>query len=124
MKKATNNHSVLIEIIKYGSKIFTDPDLKKKNETKNVPPKVYIKALYNILDAFSGHRLFASFGFKLTPKQKEAPKPFITTNYTEWHFNPFIHDWFNPETGEVLSHYEMPDELADLLKNNINKELD
>jgi hypothetical protein len=120
-RPSNNNEALLIEIIKYGSKIFTEPNGKKGEKA---PPNIYIKALYNILDAFSGHRLFASFGFTLPPQQKQASEPFLTSDYTEWKFNPFIHDWFSPETGDTLSGFTMPPELANLLENNINKELD
>ncbi len=41
-----NLETALIETIKYGSKIFTEPDLKKKS-TQNTPPKIYARALDN-----------------------------------------------------------------------------
>lgn len=43
-----DNISALIEVVKYGSKIFTEPDLKKKGKEMTVA-KIYVAALNNIL---------------------------------------------------------------------------
>ena len=51
----------LIEIVKYGSKIFTEPDLYDTLKEKNKKSKVafiYTAALYNILQAMDGIRCF------------------------------------------------------------------
>jgi type I restriction enzyme R subunit len=50
----------LVEIIKYGSKIFTEPDLKKKAQ-KKVPPMVYAAALAQIP---TKHLSLSSYGAK------------------------------------------------------------
>ena len=68
-----NLESALIEIIKYGSKIFTEPDLKKKGNLKT-PPKIYARALDNILVAMKGKRIFERFGFNLPKQQKQTNK--------------------------------------------------
>ena len=50
----------LIEVVKYGSKIFTEPDPNKKNR-KKITRYVYISALYNILSAMRNIHLFDRF---------------------------------------------------------------
>jgi len=53
----------LIETIKYGSKIFTEYDVKNKSRSKSkIPPQIYAAALDNIFCALKGKRLFNSFG--------------------------------------------------------------
>ena len=47
MLPVSNYEATLIEIVKYGSKIFTEPDLKKKGQSK-VHPNIYLAALENI----------------------------------------------------------------------------
>ena len=62
-----NLETALIETIKYGNKIFTEPDLNKKSNLKT-PLKIYARALDNILGAMKGKRKFERFGFNL-PEQ-------------------------------------------------------
>jgi len=76
-----NLENALIEIIKYGSKIFTEPDLKKKGNLKT-PPKIYDRALDNILVAMKGKRIFERFGFNLPEKHKS-----ILTNKLEFYLS-------------------------------------
>ncbi len=71
-----------------------------------------------------GHRLFGSFGFSLPKTEKEEPNSRLSTNYDEWEFNEFIHDWFNPETGQLLTNYQLPPELSNLFQNNIDNQLE
>jgi len=125
-KKAQNIQPVtglengLKEIIKYGSKIFTEPDLKKK-EKENSTAQIYIKALDTILTAMKGKRIFDQFGFnspRQAIKQKFSAK--LLSNYNEWEYNSKTCDWENKATGEFLSGYEIPSYLSSLLTNNIN----
>ena len=76
----------LIEIIKYGSKIFTEVDLQKKANSKTTP-YVYISALDNILTAMSGHRIFERFGFNLPATQHTSTTQNIT-KFDEWMYDP------------------------------------
>ncbi len=64
IKSVYNLETALIETIKYGSKIFTEPDLNKKSQLKT-PPKIYACALDNILVAMKGKRIFERFCFNL-----------------------------------------------------------
>lgn len=113
----------LMEVVKYGSKIFTEPDLNKKSRAKTLS-LIYANALYNILLAMKGHRLFDRFGFDLP---KDTPKPEIknqlANSYQTWFYDPILHDWQNTTTDEVLTNYLLPTQLEFLLGNNINRVL-
>lgn len=122
--KIENNQSALIEIIKYGSKIFTEPDINKKSKLK-IPPHIYVSALDNILAEMKGHRIFDRFGFNL-PKNKTTIEPTITKlkNFDEWEYSPQFADWVSVYSGELLTEYIPPFELMRLLKNNIDVRLE
>ncbi len=120
IQKVTNLENGLIEIIKYGSKIFTEPDLKKR-EKETSTTCIYIKALDTILTAMKGKRIFDRFGFnlpKITNTQKSKTK--LLLNYNEWEYNLKTSDWQNVTTGECLSGYNTPSHLQALLENNID----
>jgi len=55
ISKVTSIEHSLIETIKYGSKVFTEPDLKKKGK-QTVKPMIYAYALDNILVAMKGKK--------------------------------------------------------------------
>jgi len=121
IRKVKNLERDLIETIKYGSKIFTESDLKKKGKKATVP-MVYAYALDNILCAMKGKRIFDRFGFNL-PKinKKEIPQQLIT-NFDEYIFSSTSTDWINKNTGECLTGYLQPIELSYLLDECINIE--
>lgn len=124
LKPITNKTQGLIEIVKYGSKIFTERDLYKKTARK-MTPYVYVSALDNILTAMAGHRIFDRFGFNL-PKHLRKVKiknSMMLEHYEEWSYNSNVSDWINFETGETLSGYQLSRELAYILQNNIDLEL-
>jgi hypothetical protein len=118
-----DKENTLIEIVKYGSKIFTEPDLNKKSKAKH-PPKIYAAALYNIYKAMKGHRLFERFGFDL-PKNTVTYKSnsVYTQNYNEWHYDSELRDWYNKEYDERLTSYNPKKELLYLLENRIDTNL-
>ncbi len=118
----TNLETGLIEIIKYGSKIFTEPDLKNKSKEKNTA-YIYLKALDTILTAMKGKRIFDRFGFN-APKSSQKKKPLakLLSDYREWEYDPESSDWIDTITGEVLTDYKMPSHLQAILENNINIE--
>lgn len=118
MRKVNDLEHDLIEIIKYGSKIFTEPDLENKIENTS-SPYVYVSALDNILTAMSGHRLFERFGFNLPPRKDTRNRRMIA-KYDIWKYYPELRDWLNPETGEILSGYNPSHELISILNNNID----
>ena len=116
-----NLERALIEIIKYGSKIFTEPDLKKKGNLK-IPPKIYARALDNILVAMKGKRIFERFGFNLPKQQKRTNSTKLITDFETWTFPKDSSDWVNKETGEALTGFVPPLGLTYLLNECINTE--
>ena len=118
IRKVKDTEADLVETIKYGAKLFTSPDMKKKS---SLPPVIYAAALDNIHCAFSGLHIFGSFGLKL-PQNNQFKKiqPKELKEYEEWVFNAHVYDWMNFETGELLTDYRIPSELKLLLENNID----
>lgn len=111
----------LIETIKYGSKIFTEPDLNKKSR-QPVKPMIYAYALDNILVAMKGKRIFERFGFNLPKQPPKKCTSKLIENFETWVFPNDANDWVNPETGEALTGYLQPSELSYLLNECINTE--
>jgi hypothetical protein len=120
IKPVNGLESALLETIKYGSKIFTEPDLNKKVKTKN-NVMVYAKAFYNIIEAMSGLRIFERFGFNLPSKDENHSPTFVTMDYQEWEYMPEYHDWQNTENELTLTGYAPEQSLCDLLNWSIDK---
>jgi hypothetical protein len=116
-----NNVKCLIEVIKYGSKIFT---LKEDEEIETkIPPKIYVAALHNILCAMKGLRLFDSFGFRLSQKVKH--KRFtILREYDILKYDNSVSDWIDSESELRLTNYVLPAELQNILEGRIDKVLE
>ncbi|PLW99249.1 MAG: hypothetical protein C0591_03090 [Marinilabiliales bacterium] len=112
----------LVETIKYGSKIFTDPDMKKRGNRKK-PPMIYARAFYNILSAFRHERLFDRFGFNLPTNMPYECNVRMVEEYEEWIFPHSATDWVNPNTGETLTGYITPHELSYLLNERIDTQI-
>lgn len=128
LRKAQNIRQVqdrerdLIEVVKYGSKILTEPnpnDIMKRNK---ISRRVYIAALYNILRAMRGLRFTDTYGFDL-PKNKVKNKSVMVFEYDELSYDSELMDWVNEDTGEQLSDYQTDPELLHILTNNINTAL-
>ena len=114
--------TALIETIKYGSKIFTEPDVNKKANSSN-NGKIHAAAVYNIFDAMEGLRLFDRFGFDLpkgTAKERKGAR--VVTKYGEWLFVPQYFDWLNTENELTLTGYVPKTDLVNLLEYNIDLE--
>jgi len=58
----------LIETIKYGAKLFIDPNMKK-GKYKGKTHKIFADGLHEIFKVMEGKRLFGSFGFTLPKNQ-------------------------------------------------------
>lgn len=111
----------LIEIVKYATKVFTDPVMKKKS---GLTPFVYASALDNIICAMKGHRIFDRFGFNLNEaKQLKVSKRTTLEQYRELIFDPKLCDWVDPETEELLTNYQPPPALMAILESNIDTSL-
>lgn len=121
IRKVDDLERDLIEIIKYGSKIFTEPDVRKKS-MQAFPPMIYAYALDNILSAMKGKRIFDRFGFNLPSQSIKKPDDKFIQDYKEWLFLTSATDWINPETGECLTGYLQPIQLSYLLNECINTE--
>lgn len=121
IKKINDLDHQLVEVIKYGAKIFTALDVKNKNS--GVPPMVYIKALDVIYTAFKDVRLFDRFGFNLPNEIVVKPTSKQLTNCDRWEYSTEQKDWINKETGELLTRFLPTAELDFLLNEQINTTL-
>lgn len=119
MRKIFNAQTGLIEIIKYGSKTFTEPDMKKKGTEASY--HIYVAALDNILAAMKGKRIFERFGFNGEKTETfETAEPQQITDYKEFEYNPAISDWQNVNTTEVFSGYKPKPQLSAILANCVD----
>lgn len=125
IREVTDPENCLVEVVKYGTKIFTDPLMKKKSE-KKVTPVIYVSAIDNIIYAMKDLRIFERFGFDLPPRQRvKVSQSQILSQYDEWVHDPKQNDWINTEDCEqLLTGYTLTGELLYLLENNIDKELE
>ena len=122
MRKVQDTIHDLIEVVKYGSKIFTDPTMKKKAK-RTVSPHIYVAAFHNIIWAMDGLRIFERFGFNLPPRPKKR-KQTLLTQYEKLVFVPEVFDWVSQETAELLTGYQPSAELLGLLGENIDMDLE
>ncbi|WP_298423225.1 protein rep [uncultured Kordia sp.] len=109
----------LIETIKYGTKVFTEPDPNNKKRIKK-DMKIYTRAMDNINAAFKGKRIFDRFGFNLPQQEEKEANVRSVENYKLWEFAPDATDWINTDTGECLTGYNMPIDLKYLLSECID----
>lgn len=123
IRKVESLERDLIETIKYGTKVFTDPEPNNKSRKKTTR-YVYAKAYYNIIKAMKGHRLFGSFGFKLPPSTITDILAKETTDYVEWEFQASEFDWYSAEINEKLTGYRPTFKLRLLLNDNIDVDLE
>ncbi|MBK7964566.1 MAG: hypothetical protein IPK10_04215 [Bacteroidetes bacterium] len=121
--KVKNNKNCLIEIVKYGSKILTENDLDKKaNSGKKVT--IYLKALYTIIEAFEGIRLFEHFGFKpmMNPVKVSIPAK-IAVDFREFNYDSTKTDWVDISNKERLTGFITDQRIQHILENCIDTEL-
>lgn len=113
------------ELFKYFTKLISSKHDKKFDINKapiEYRRKIYIDALDVVFNAVKGRRTFQNFGFK-ADKVNEKHEETIETNeicdkiqYFDW--NKELNDWFNRDTGELLTGY-MPTEAMEKLINSI-----
>jgi hypothetical protein len=115
MRSIENELQQLIEVIKYGSKIFTEPDLKKKGKDG----KVYALALYNILSAFEGHRLFERFGFNGPKETKKDNRLSMVVDYDIYYWDIAKADWIGSK-GQSLTDYKLCPQLDYLITERVD----
>ncbi|WP_152269641.1 protein rep [Agriterribacter humi] len=116
----------LIETIKYGSKVFTEPDVRKKGKKKEGSAdirNIYVVALDNIFEAMKGLRIFDRFGFNLPPNLlKNEAHSTLVTDFKEWVYDIKTFDWRNTKTGEFLTKFHPMFNLLVLLELGIDVE--
>lgn len=111
----------LVETIKYGSKVFTDPDVKNKGKC---PPHVYAAALDTIFEAMKPHRIFERFGFNLPKTKKESKVQAVPESQCQdFVFAVEVYDWVNEKTGVGLTDYAPTAQLLSLLTENVDTDL-
>lgn len=113
----------LVEVIKYGAKIFTDPEAKNKRKS-TLPPIVYAAAMDTIFRALKPYRIFERFGFNLPKSPKSSKIKAVSEGQCQdWIFAIEVFDWVNTKTGEGLTEYAPTAQLYWLLHENINTDL-
>jgi|SRR6185437_8858424 len=119
-KPVKSRNKILLEVIKYCTKVFTDPDKDKKFKIMK-EHKVYAKALYNIYVAMRGHRIFERFGFNLPANMtKRAPKNTEVENSIKWKYDLKHFDWVGEDTAGLLTDYVPDANLKDILENRVD----
>jgi len=101
-RKVKDTERDMIEIIKYGTKNFTNPEGKERANT-NTTHFVYASAMYNIFNALKGHRLFERFGFDLPKQEIEKIEPQQLNEYKEFEFDAEVGNWVDVKTDEEIS---------------------
>ncbi len=113
------DHS-LVELIKYSSKIFTDPEVTKKKKGEVL---ICLAAYDNIICAMKKYRIFERFGFNQPKKQKAERNLKLIFDYKEWVYSSAFTDWVEVEGEQTLTGYSPPEELMNILENKIDTEL-
>ncbi len=121
MRPIVDMEKDLIETIKYGTKIFTQPNPDKKEKRKGAE-RVYAMAIYNILNAMKGRHLVEHFGFKMPASSKEN-ETIILTDSKDWKYDQSKLDWVNKETDQVLTQFSPTPELVKMVQD-IDSELE
>jgi len=119
-KRVKDIEKNLVEILKYSSKIFTEPDDDKQ---KKVDPVICVAAYYNIIEVMKGRRIFDRFGFNLPERVKPIQESQVVDSIQEWCYSMKYTDWIQIEGEQVLTGYSPPDELMNILENKIDLEL-
>jgi plasmid rolling circle replication initiator protein Rep len=122
-RKVENKEKDLIEVIKYETKVFTEPD-GKKSKGKKGSAKIYIRALYNIHVAMKGIRLIDRFGFNAPKTGKPKYESRLTDDYVQWQYDLKSRDWLTEEHESTLTAFTPEPELETILELNINTELE
>lgn len=111
----------LVELVKYSTKLLTEPNPGKKR--KDGSRYVYAAALYNIMNAMQGLRIFDRFGFDLPKGTRREKQCREFEDIEHWKYSPKSKDWLNAKK-QRLTGFVPSKELIDTLTNNINSELE
>ena len=120
LAKISDKQRALVEVVKYGSKIFTEPGTKENG----IDGSIFTAALDNIFVAMKGCRIFERFGFNL-PKNAEIMRSAgrVLNEFDQWAFDLRQCDWMNVKNDQVLSGYIADPNLSHILNNCINVEI-
>jgi hypothetical protein len=122
MRPVTDIEKDLIEVIKYSTKVFTEPDGKEANKKSKIPRKIYIAAMHEINKAFHNKKLIRKFGFTMPKETKQMPPTRTTRNYTDWEYDINKRNWINTDTGTSFVDFNISPRL-DYTLNNIDRKL-
>jgi hypothetical protein len=117
-----SKEKIMLEVIKYGFKTFSEPDMDKKLQNK-ATAKIYAAALHNILSAMEGHGIFDRFGFTLKKTKSDKPKGRTfkeVSDYIKWKYYPKCFDWVGEDTDGVLTNYSPEPDLLKIVNNRID----
>lgn len=112
------NNSSCFELFKYFTKLTSNSSKDKS---------ISIHALDTIFNAIQGIRTFQPFGF-LAHKMEAPPENLDMTETTKeeiehYNYEYKTRDWYNAETGELLTNYKAGNHLKNFDEKITNKEL-
>lgn len=102
-------------MIKYETKVFTEPD-GKKSRGKKGSAKIYIRALDNIHAAMKGVRLIDCFGFNAPKSEKIKFGSQLTDDYMKWQYDLKSRDWVNEDHESPLTAFTPNSQLESILE--------
>lgn len=111
--------STLVEILKYSTKTFTEPDKVKKNN-KPASALICVAAYDNIIKAMQSHRIFERFGFDLPKRSKGGKNIKLLRTYKEWYYDGESSNWMEVEGEQTLCNFEPTNELIALIENHLD----
>ena len=121
VRKVQHTEKDIIETIKYGAKIFTDPMMTKTKVKKD--HAIYAAALHEIYKAMSEHQLFGKFGFQLAKNTHAVSKGKRALQTQKWVYESSLTDWVNIDTGQIMTQYMPDQELKNIINNRIDTNL-
>ncbi len=120
--KVYNKEKAMIELVKYGSKVFTKIDPNDKS--KKADRRVYLVAHDNIIAAMKGLRVFDRFGFNLPKQEKTRHGSRVVKGVKVYDFKLENFAWLNILTDEFLVDYIPDFDVNDLRENKIDIDLE
>jgi len=121
--KIKDKEQNLIEVIKYGVKVITDPEMKK-GKARTKLPIIYAAALHEIHKAFKGKKLLNKYGFELTTVPIETIQRDIPDSQIKsWSYVSKSINYIEIDTAEVMyKNKHLPNaELQYIANERVNK---
>lgn len=120
-RKVENPTEDLKEIIKYETKVITNPEPMRGKKKRTY--KIYPRALDVIYTAMKGERLVERFGFQAPKPELEKQKARVVSEYEVWDFHARSADWLHNDHESSLTGFEPTIELQIILANHIDETL-